>query len=481
VDLFLVVIAGLLFWQLSSSGSFVIRRVRDLPMADPLLLLSPTILLIAVSLVLLRIFPYVLQLIAWLAQSVRGLVLPLGLARLARNPVRPNQVILLIGVAFGMMLFMTTYNTSLITNQEEIAHYQAGADFRIFPGNRSLEEVQNLPGVNQASQVFRVKISTNTGSLLHVLAIDPQTLPRVSSYPKGMVGISMETIARVLRPAGTASQPGEDAGSAQNPSVWRIDTPEPIPAIYSHAALPTGKGLGDVLQIQFRGNPVNLVVRGVIADFPTLTNQFILVNIEQLSSYLNLEPIAFHSYTEYWLDTDAGQHDALLATLSRQSTILADAEKELIKIQNNAFTEGTRRAFILNAYTLAILSIAAFILLNYFTTQQRLYEFGVLRAHGMTIAQMNTLLVSEGILVILLGIGVGAGIGVGLIYSMRTFLNTALLNAFPGAGVYSVLVDWSRLAGITGMLLLAYLLAIIIFMLMIIRHGIHRAIKIGEE
>jgi len=172
VDLFLVVIAGLLFWQLSSSGSFVIRRVRDLPMADPLLLLSPTILLIAVSLVLLRIFPYVLQLIAWLAQSVRGLVLPLGLARLARNPVRPNQVILLIGVAFGMMLFMTTYNTSLITNQEEIAHYQAGADFRIFPGNRSLEEVQNLPGVNQASQVFRVKISTNTGSLLHVLAID---------------------------------------------------------------------------------------------------------------------------------------------------------------------------------------------------------------------------------------------------------------------------------------------------------------------
>jgi len=481
LDVFLLIFGGIIFWQLSSSRSFVIGRMREIPLADPLLLLSPTILLVAISLILLRIFPYLLQGIAWLVRSMRGLVLPLGLSRLARNPIRPNQIALLIGAAFGLMLFMTTYDTSLTFNQRELAHYQTGADLRITQGNQSVDDLVNLPGVLQASRVLRLRISTTSGSAINLFALDSQTFAHVAYYPEGMTSISMDSITQVLRWERAQGQPDSGNNSRPNPFLENPDPARAIPAIYSQAALPANKGVGDTLQILVQGIPVDFSVRGVIFNFPTLTNSFILVDISALQSFLDLQTSTYHNKQEIWLATDPAQHDALVTTLSQDSTILADAQAELQRIQNNAFTEGGRRAFTLNAYTLAVLSIIGFLLLNYFSAQQRRFEFGILRASGMSIVQIIALLVNEGMLTIIMGLTIGLGIGFGLVGSMRIFLNTALEKTFPGAVVYQITLDWPRVASITGILVVAYLLATLIFLLILLKSGIHRVIRIGDE
>ncbi|MGD8626386.1 MAG: hypothetical protein PVJ34_17740, partial [Anaerolineae bacterium] len=72
LDLYLLAFAGLLYWQLNQSGSFLMRQLGDTQVADPLLLLGPTLLLVAAAVVFLRIVPLVLRLVAWPCQHLRG-------------------------------------------------------------------------------------------------------------------------------------------------------------------------------------------------------------------------------------------------------------------------------------------------------------------------------------------------------------------------------------------------------------------------
>jgi hypothetical protein len=118
LDLYLLAFSGLLYWQLNRSGSFVMRRLGNTPLADPLLLIGPSLLLIAMAMVFLRIVPFLLRLVAWFSQHLRGLVLPLGLCRLARDPLQPSRVVLLVSLTAGLVLFARTFADSLAYSQE---------------------------------------------------------------------------------------------------------------------------------------------------------------------------------------------------------------------------------------------------------------------------------------------------------------------------------------------------------------------------
>jgi len=123
LDLYLLAFGGLLYWQLNRSGSFVMRavadrRLGDTPLADPLLLIGPSLLLIAAAMVFLRIVPFLLRLMARLSQRLRGLVLPLVLFRLARDPLQSSRVVLLVSLTTGLLLFTRTFESALARGQD---------------------------------------------------------------------------------------------------------------------------------------------------------------------------------------------------------------------------------------------------------------------------------------------------------------------------------------------------------------------------
>jgi hypothetical protein len=125
LDLYLLAFGGLLYWQLNQSGSIVLRAVarrglRNAQLADPLLLIGPLLLLIAIAMVFLRIVPFLLRLVAWFTQHLRGWALPLSLCRLARDPLQPSRVVLLVSLTAGLMVFTRTFDHSLATGQETL-------------------------------------------------------------------------------------------------------------------------------------------------------------------------------------------------------------------------------------------------------------------------------------------------------------------------------------------------------------------------
>ncbi len=127
LDLYLLAFGALLYWQLNQSGSLVMRYLGNTSLADPLLLIGPTLLLIAVAMVFLRVLPFLLRLAAWLFQHLRSVALSQSLFRLSRNPLQPDRLVLLIGLTAGLVLFTRTFGDSLAGNQDAMLRYLAGA------------------------------------------------------------------------------------------------------------------------------------------------------------------------------------------------------------------------------------------------------------------------------------------------------------------------------------------------------------------
>jgi hypothetical protein len=155
LDLYLLAFGGLLYWQLNQTGSFVMRRLGNTQIADPLLLVGPSLLLIAVAMIFLRILPFLLRLVAWFFQHLRGLVLPLGLFRLARDPQQPGRVVLLVGLTVGLMLFTHTFGESLAYSQEAL---------------RSDALAQGISGALQLNTLALLLFSVTAFFLVHLFA-----------------------------------------------------------------------------------------------------------------------------------------------------------------------------------------------------------------------------------------------------------------------------------------------------------------------
>jgi hypothetical protein len=80
-------------------------------------------LLVALAMVCLRIWPPLLRLAAKLFQYLRGLVLPLSLLRMARDPLPPSRVVLLVSLTAGLVLFARAFRDSLAYRQEALARH----------------------------------------------------------------------------------------------------------------------------------------------------------------------------------------------------------------------------------------------------------------------------------------------------------------------------------------------------------------------
>jgi putative ABC transport system permease protein len=460
LDLLLLAFGGLIYWQLTESGSFILRRVGSDQFADPILLLGPSLLLIAVALVFLRVFPYVLRLASWLTKGVRGAILPLGLARLSRDPRGPSRVVLLISLAAGLILFANAFENSLAVRQAQVAHYLAGADLRLSLPEESVEAVRSLPGVLDASPVLLGQLRTKEQRLVNLMAVDPETFGHVAGYPPDFTNLAIPGIMNALQP--------------------QID-PEVLPAVLSAAALPKGVSLRDQYTLYLTGRQLTLDVRGSIVNFPAVSGSFVVVSLPDLNKMVDLASLGRTSQSEIWLDVEPEMHSALASDPRLIGQIVEDATAQFESLQSDALAQGAIRAFRLNALTLAVLSVAAFVLVHYFSARRRTYEFSILRAAGAAPWQLLVLLVTEGLLVVSLGLLAGTAIGYGLSRIMVGYLSPVLSAATAGVPIVEIAIDWSGVARQYAVLVGAYLVAMLILLLVLLRAGVHRVLRMGEE
>ena len=480
LDIFLLIIGALLFWQLSNSGSFVLKRLQGTSYADPLILIGPSLLLIALAMVYLRLFPLLLRSLTGIVNSSRGIVLPLGITRIARNPQRMSWIILLISLAAALTLFARIYAAALNDTQTQIAKYQAGSDLRLDLNNISRVDFIELSKGLSKSFVLRGRAQGRTGRVITILAVDPDSLATVSQYPEGMINLTMEIIMQALKEP-VQTNLNDSMNSAGNPYTEQRDSTEPIPAIFSYSALRRDGKIGDHQDFIIAGQPLTFKVHGIIADFPTLTSYFIIVNkgtFEKIAGPSITTQLTIH---EAWVSTENLIHNQLVSNPVLANAILADSQKILSLIRNNILTLGTVRAFGLNAFVLAILSLAGIVLANYFSFRQRAYEFGILRAFGLSQRQSNQLIIGESALILGLGLLSGLLLGFGLTRFMHPYISLAVSRTLPGMIVHQISVNWEVVATVTALLILLYGAATTVIIYALWKTEVHQILRTGDE
>lgn len=127
LDLYLLAFGALLYWQLNQSDSFVMSQLGNTFLADPLLLIGPSLLLVGEAMVLLRVSPFVLNSVLWLCRNLRGPVLSQSLLHLTQDSQSSNQVVLLVSLTTGLVLFTRILGDSLAGSPEPMMRYLASA------------------------------------------------------------------------------------------------------------------------------------------------------------------------------------------------------------------------------------------------------------------------------------------------------------------------------------------------------------------
>ncbi len=156
--------------------------------ADPLMLMAPALLFLALGSLALRFFPIIAGMAARASSMGRGLLNALASWQLSREPVHYGRITFLLSLAIGIGWFATSFRATVSNSHEDQAKYLVGTDARWVERDtalnanraRSADEYVALDEVEAASTAYRV-INHNlsialTGDLRgSILAIDPDT------------------------------------------------------------------------------------------------------------------------------------------------------------------------------------------------------------------------------------------------------------------------------------------------------------------
>ena len=209
IDLMLVAIAILGYWQLSRYRGAITESVQGRLGIDPFLVAAPAIGLVAGAIIALRLVPLLARIIDRAATRQRGLVAALGAWQVSRRPLRYARSALLLMIAMAIGLFALSYGSTWDLSQHDQADYQIGADVRLQPDIRigasipqyDLAQAQKqVDGVDATMPANRdlIEVSRAAGSG-QLLAIDAAQAPEIVPFRANLSDQSFSAMMAELK------------------------------------------------------------------------------------------------------------------------------------------------------------------------------------------------------------------------------------------------------------------------------------------
>jgi len=179
LDLAVVLLAGLLLWQLNQQGTVFDPDSVGGWSSDPLLLLSPLVFTLAVAAILLRFYPLLLRLAVSGFLLLRGTAVALGLRRASRAPSAYARLMLLVVMAVSVGTFAASYGPTVDRSFDERTRYESGVPYRsqVLESDGEwrtddLDAIRSIEGIRSAALAHRGVITASSGTNVPLLAID---------------------------------------------------------------------------------------------------------------------------------------------------------------------------------------------------------------------------------------------------------------------------------------------------------------------
>ncbi|MEM7801021.1 MAG: FtsX-like permease family protein, partial [Chloroflexota bacterium] len=417
----------LLLLGISLYGTYLVRQQSDLiqigsgpsdPFDNPLLFLMPALVIYALTLLLLRIMPTIMNLISRLLERSDSIALLQAARYLARSPRSYTTPFILLVLTVSFAIYTASLALTLDYHLYDQLFYRSGADINLYTPPQidrfsfdpaptdtlnnfvilPMSEYEGIEGVRSATRVGEYGFSTQIGSDSFsgiFYGIDREAFAE-SAYWRW--DFSRYRLGSLMNGLGNQKEGVIIPRSLMRRSGIRVGEPIDLQIILSDQV------------VEYRGT-----VMGSFEQFPTWYQEeedwLIVGNLDQVFELAGTTyPYRVWLDTEYVLDENRLRQDlaglGLFGSSWREphSSIATDLERPERQGLFGLLSVG----FIASA-GLTILGLGLYVFFSY---QRRIVELGILRAVGLSAGHMVRLIAWELALLIVIGLTMGSLLGI---------------------------------------------------------------------
>ncbi len=454
----------------AAAGVFLVRQ-RGFSVGpggpDPFLALAPGLAALAVGLVVLRIYPLPVSLVAALAARGRGLVTALGLGRAARRPDAARLPILAVLLAAAMASFAGVVTASMAQAQEVASWQQLGADVRVTASQGGSLAGARLTDIAGAQAVATASVSTSV----------PFSVLGSGGGSVRMIGVDAAAFSRVT--AGTPAATVFPRGFAGSTADGSQDDPIPAVTTYQIPGSRNQFAVGARFVLAFNATGVNFEVVAVRDGIPGLVTGggWVVVPSSALSAVFGSQaPPPTMAFVR-----GAGAVEAVTSAVHAgdpNATVetRADALGRLSRTPlAGAVTDGFGLAAILAAAFAALAVILGLAL----SGPERARDTARLRTMGLAPGQILGLAAVEQLPPVIVALAAGGAFGIGLAWLVLPGVD---LSVFTGGTVaVRLIVDPARTAALLGAVFATVLAGVVLAAAADRSRQLGRALRVGDE
>ncbi len=495
LDVLLLIPAGYGAYLLRQQGSLVMLGdvLENTPYENPLLFLVPALGIFALTLFFLRLMPALMAIVAWITARTRVVGLLMATRHLARTPGFYTTPLILLVLTLSLSAFTASLAYTLDTHLNDQMRYRAGADMRFVDLGEGSQESSPYAALGQTATDSTTTASEGPRWFFrpitdYLSAPGVEKVTRVGRYP---AAVRMSTGGK------NGVFMGIDRAEFGQIVFWRTDFATESLGELMNALAVTRNGvlvprsfmndqaliIGDSIRVNVstygQSNEMDLKIVGHFELFPTWypsEGPLFVGNLDYLFEYAGGQ----FPYS-VWLKTAPDADYATLgkAALSGQALDWKAPAVDILAEQQLPERQGLFGLLSVGFTAAAVLTVLGFLLYALFSFRRRLIEFGVLRAVGLSGAQMTAFLAWELAFLILTGGALGTGLGAVVSKFFIPFLQIGVDEA-SRIPPYSVDIAWSAIFRVYALFGLLFVVALIILVVMLRRMKIFQAIKLGE-
>jgi putative ABC transport system permease protein len=491
--IFLALLGVFGFVEIHQRGTFFSQDALGTLSVNWVAALSPTLLLLGAAGLGLLVLPPLLLALDKLGQRLPSVSVGMALRQMARRPAAYSRLVLLLSLTISLGMFASLFSGTFVSSFQDRAAYQSGSDLRLVEGEDGAappereaapleDHLAFLPGVTDGMNAFRTTGTIPLTNLrfpnVDTLAIDSTRFARLAYWRDDFADQSLASLMSLLRKP--------------------VTQPDALPAIIDDRLFQEAHfQIGGNVDVQLGlGLNANFIIMGTYHYFPTQnTSNFALVSDVNLllQTLKHGNPLNHTQPNEIWLKLapNAPHYTAALVTQhflhnpqNKQVTVgiqeIYDRSSLANNLRNDPLHFSISGALSLDFVVAALLSVIGFVVLFYLIAQRRSFEFGVLRAMGLSLRQLASSLAWEQITLLLSAVLLGVSLGL--------VVSTAVLPALatddqgnPLLPPFATHINITSLVEL-GLFLFACLIAALLATIVIFRRlKLHEVLRLGEE
>jgi putative ABC transport system permease protein len=458
---------------------------------NPLLFVAPVLFCFALALLFIRLFPTLMGIVAWLAGRLPGAWLVLALRHLARSAPAYTGPLALLTLTLSLAAFTGSMALTLDRHLTEQVYYQIGADLRLVELGESTETPEG-PGVSQqpaaAQELTGPKwLFLPVSEHLRVPGVEAAArvgeftaVPRLGDNQSAgvgrLLGVDRVDFGQVafFRPDFAAGQP---LVALMNGLASGADRVLVSRSFLDRHSLTPGDRL--VLNVQAFGERAEIpfVVAGAFDLFPSTyptDGPVFVANLDYIHDRLG-EIVPYDVWLRLAEQADPGAAAAGVRSLGLQVLTVQDARGEIVAAQSRPARQGAFGLLSVGFLAAAGLAILGFLVYSVVSFQRRFVELGMLRAIGLSVAQMALFLLLEQTTILLTGALVGTALG---IWTSKLFI--PFLQIGPQTPPFVVRIAWNELWLIYALFAAMLALVMAVLAILLLRMRLFEAVKLGE-